>query len=37
MPKSYFAYYVDLHGAALASYELKGGDDTAALSETALF
>jgi hypothetical protein len=32
MPKSYFAYYVNLHGVALASYELEGGDDSAAVS-----
>jgi hypothetical protein len=34
MPKKYFAYHVDLQGVALASYELKGADDTAAVSET---
>jgi hypothetical protein len=29
----YFAYHVDLHGVALASYELQGADDSVAVSE----
>jgi hypothetical protein len=33
MPAKYFAYHVDLHGVALASYELRGIEDAAAVSE----
>jgi hypothetical protein len=33
MPANYYAYHVDLHGVALASYELQGADDSVAVSE----
>src|SRR6185503_15390025 len=35
--KKYFAYHVDLYGAAHASYELKATDDAAAVSEARYF
>jgi hypothetical protein len=37
MLTKYFAYHVDLHGVALASYELQGSDDPAAVSEARSF
>lgn len=33
MPAKYFAYHVDLQGVALASYELRGIDNSVAVSE----
>jgi hypothetical protein len=37
MLTKYFAYHVDLQGVALASYELQGADDAAAVSEARSF
>jgi hypothetical protein len=36
-PPKYFAYHVDLHGVALASYELNATDDEKAKAEARYF
>jgi hypothetical protein len=37
MSSKYFAYHVDLHGTARASYELKANEDANAVAEARVY